>query len=83
MGPDDAEWWVMVKAHERLGHVVRRSEAIARIRHTDGGRYHWELLGVGGVSGVAPTRVLAANEARMNRAEFAGGNFVWVTWPRS
>ena len=54
----------MVKASERTGHVVRRSEAIARIRYTDGGLYHWELLGVGGVSGVASTKVQAANEAR-------------------
>ena len=64
MESDGAERWVMVRARECTGHVVRRSEPIARIRHTDGALYHWELLGVGGISGVAPTRVLAANEAR-------------------
>ena len=54
----------MVRAREHTGHVVRRSEAIASIRFTDGGMYRWELLADRGMSGLAASAVRAADEAR-------------------
>ena len=64
MGSDDDERWVMAKGRDRAGHVVRRSEAIARIRVTDGGLYHWQLLGAPHAYGTTHTAAQAANAAR-------------------
>lgn len=64
MDSDSAENWVIVCGSEHAGHVVRRSEAIARIQVTDGGLYRWQLLADRRTEGVAPTAVTAAAEAR-------------------